>query len=134
MIEERRLFMQLVILPEMLAVCRLAPDQPIPQWVHIQRVTLLSITYTEEELSIVCPEIMVPSGVQRERAWRALKVQGPLDFSLTGILASLAGPLAEQGIAIFALSTYDTDYMLVKSIMLERACAMLRQHGHEFLK
>lgn len=94
--------MKLVVLPDYLAVCRLSPTQEVPSWVW-QEKTLLLVTYTADELSIVCASTTVPADVQCERNWRAMKVQGPLDFSLTGILASLAGPLAAADIAIFAL-------------------------------
>jgi uncharacterized protein len=111
------------------AVCRLAPEAEVPAWAWRDR-SLLSITYTQEELSIVCPASAVPAGVQAEQPWSALKVEGPLDFSLTGILSALAAPLAEAGISIFALSTYDTDYLLVKESQLTRACQVLRESGH----
>ena len=123
--------MKLTELPDSLAVCRLLPSQDIPVWVW-QDKTLLSVTYTADELSIVCMSDAVPDDVQCERNWRALKVQGPLDFSLTGILAALAAPLADAGIAIFAISTFDTDYILVKEQMLGQTIAVLQQHGHVF--
>jgi hypothetical protein len=66
-----------------------------------------------------------------EGGWRALKVAGPLDFELVGILASLAVPLARSGVSIFAVSTYNTDYVLVKASLLDRAARTLREHGHE---
>jgi hypothetical protein len=90
---------------------------------------LVSLTRTEQELSVVCREAAVPAEVQSERGWRALEVVGPLDFALTGILAALAGPLAAAGISIFALSTYDTDYVLVKATTLARAIAVLQAAG-----
>jgi hypothetical protein len=90
----------------------------------------VSITHTADELSIVCAEEHVPSGVKADREWRALKVEGPLDLALTGILASLANPLAEAQINIFAISTFDTDYLLVKEYNVARACDVLRQAGH----
>jgi hypothetical protein len=124
--------MQLAIFPDTIAVCRFSPDIEIPNWVGKQR-SLLSITYTDDELSIVCSESIVPAGIQCERGWRAIKVLGPLDFSLTGILASLVVPLAEHAIPIFALSTYDTDYLLLKETNLERACAILTKHGHQIV-
>jgi hypothetical protein len=120
----------LTILPGRLAVCRLAPDAAVPSWVN---GPLTAITRTPEELSIVCAQERVPPGIQAEAGWRALKVAGPLDFGLTGILASLAGPLAAAGISIFALSTYDTDYLLVKEENLEQAERTLRAAGHRFL-
>jgi len=118
----------LSILPDTFAICRLAPDAPIPAWA---RGDFLSLTCTRDELSLVCAQANVPAGVQCECAWRALRVIGRLDFALTGILASLAAPLADAGISIFALSTFDTDYILVKAGDLENAIRALRQAGHK---
>jgi uncharacterized protein len=123
--------MKLTVLLDSLAVCRMSPTRDVPAWAWQNKI-LLSVTYTADELSIVCVDDAVPANVQCERNWRALKVQGPLDFSLTGILAALAGPLASAGIAIFALSTYDTDYILVKEPSLQLTIAVLQQHGHVF--
>lgn len=94
------------------------------------RGDLYAITRTRDELSIVCPQADVPPSTFSEPEWRALKVAGPLDFSLTGVLASLAAPLADAGISIFALSTFDTDYLLVKSDVLALAVEVLRRAGH----
>lgn len=124
--------LRLAILPETLAICRLEPHATIPTWTTAS--TFFSVTQTEDELSIVCPERNVPAGIRCERGWRALKVAGPLDFSLVGILAAIAAPLAEAGISIFALSTYDTDYVLVKEEGLERAVDVLSNSGHHILR
>jgi uncharacterized protein len=113
----------LSILPMKLAVCRLERDSTIPVWATDN--TFFSITRTDDELSIVCPENKVPQGVISEKNWRAFKVMGPLDFSLTGILASLANALAEAKISIIALSTFETDYILVKNKDLEKAVKAL---------
>lgn len=121
----------LSILPDRLAICRLEPSDPIPEWAACGG--FVSITRTVEELSIVCSDSIVPDGTRRERIWRGFKVQGPLDFSLTGILASLAVPLAEAKIGIFALSTFDTDYLLVKECDLARAASVLKESGHRIL-
>jgi hypothetical protein len=120
--------LSLCILPGRLAVCRLAPDAPLPT--PSGRARFWSATRTEEELSVVLPEDMAPPNCQAETGWRCLKVIGPLDFGLTGILASLATALAEAGVPIFAISTYDTDYILVKEENLERATKALRDSGH----
>jgi hypothetical protein len=112
-------------MPATFGICRLDKDAPIPEWAHIG---FSSITRTPDELSIVCKEEIVPERVICERGWHCLQVMGPLDFALTGILASLAAPLAEAGISIFAISTYDTDYFLVKE--LNRAIAVLSDAGH----
>jgi uncharacterized protein len=116
--------MDLTVLPEPLAICRLRPTDRIPSWALEEHESLVSITRTPEELSIVCPEEAVPPDVETvEDGWRALKVPGPLPFELTGVLASIAGPLAAAGLTLFAVSTYDTDYILVKEP--ERALEVL---------
>ena len=110
------------------AVCRLAPDDPVPEFAS--GGTFYSITRTASELSMVCAEDRVPAGVQFEGGWRIFQVEGPLDFALTGILASIAMPLAQAGIAIFAISTFDTDFVLVKEEKLTRAIEALTGAGH----
>ena len=120
--------MKLQLLPDTLAICRFAADAPIPSWVT--NGDFVSLTRTRDELSIVCTQRTVPDDIRCERDWRALKVEGPLDFALTGILASLATPLANAGISIFAISTFDTDYVLVKQDRLEQAIHVLRKAGH----
>ena len=121
--------MNLSLLNQRLAICRLEPALPVPEWTS-SATGFLSITHAGSELSIVCAESIVPAGVQRETGWRAFKVAGPLDFTLTGILASLAVPLATAGVSIFAISTYDTDYVLVKEDNVEKAVRALQEAGH----
>src|SRR5262249_14171428 len=119
--------MELTVLPESLAICRLRPSERIPSWALEEHEALSSITRTAEELSIVCAEEAVPpDDVQAEPGWRALKVPGPIPFETTGVLASIASPLAAAGISIFAVSTFDTDYVLVREGDVERALAVLR--------
>ena len=118
----------LSILPEALAICRLAPTEGIPGWAL--KGSFYSITRTDDEVSIVCPETNVPGATHCDLGWRGLKIEGPLDFSLTGVLKSVADPLAEAGISIFALSTYETDYLLVKETDLEKAVRARSQAGH----
>ncbi len=117
----------LVILPGRLAVCRLPAEAPFPEWAVPG--DLLALVRTPDELSVVCQERLVPPEIKAERGWRLLQVQGPLDFSLVGVLAAIVTPLAEAGISIFALSTYETDYVLVKESLLERAIQALTQAG-----
>ncbi len=105
--------LRLTLLEERLAICRLEPHQALPAWFP-GKGRIASMTRTEEELSLVVNDADLPTDVQAERRWRAFKVQGPLDFALTGVLAKLSGALAEAGISLFALSTYDTDYVLVR--------------------
>lgn len=118
----------LTILPDTFALCRLGADEIVPEWAMIGE--FVSITHTQDELSIVCAENVVPPDVRADRGWRALKVAGPLDLALTGILASLAQPLAQAQINLFAVSTFDTDYLLVKEYNLARACEALQDAGH----
>lgn len=113
----------LSVLSDRFAICRLDPSQPIPTWSSTS--PFFSISKTSEELSIVCLENCIPEGIKSEKGWRAFKVAGPLDFSLTGILASLSKPLAEGGISIFAISTFDTDYLLVKQENLPKSIEIL---------
>jgi hypothetical protein len=122
----------IVSLPELFAVCRLGPDEPIPSW--LPSCEFWSITRTEEELSVVAPEGAVPGTWQAERGWRCLKVQGPLDFGLTGVLSSLSVPLAAAGISVFALSTYETDYLFVRAVDLEKAKSVLTAAHHVLLE
>lgn len=118
----------LAIMENAYAVCRFQPDAADPSWVPASG--FISVTRTQEELSIVCLEDSVPADIQAERGFRILKIEGPLDFSLTGILLAVAGPLADAKISIFALSTFDTDYVLVPSADLEKAVAALEAAGH----
>jgi hypothetical protein len=121
--------LSLSILPETLAICRLEKDDGIPGWAL--GAHFVSLTRTSEELSVVCPQTQVPEEVKRDAGWRCLKVEGPLDLSATGVLASFVTPLAREGISVFALSTYDTDYLLVKQKDLEKAVMVLSQNGHQ---
>jgi hypothetical protein len=118
----------LTVLSDALAICRISPEEDVPEWAMIGE--FVSITHTGDELSIVCAEEYVPADVKADKGWRALKVEGPLDLALTGVLASLADPLAAAQINLFAVSTFDTDYLLVKGYNLARAGDVLRQAGH----
>lgn len=120
------------ILPQSFAIARLEPSAELPSAVLVSP-GFLSITRTEDELSIVCAE-GVPAGLPRvDSGWCAIKVQGPFAFDQTGVLASLLDPLAAVGIGIFAVSTFDTDYILVKSMNLENAVHALKDAGHRLL-
>lgn len=106
-----------------LAICRLPAKAALPKWVVDD--SFVSITRTSDELSIVCSEKYVPLDVKAERNWRMIKLKGPFDFNLTGVLASLLTPLSDAGIPIFAISTYDTDYLLLKEDNFDRAISIL---------
>ena len=128
--------LDLSILPETFAIARLPGSAPAPAWVDAGPFTgaLCSVTRTPDELSIVCEDRAVPEGVTAARGWRGIRVAGTLEFSETGILSSLATPLAEARISIFALSTHDTDYVLVHGETLGRAVDALTAAGHRFFE
>jgi hypothetical protein len=117
----------LFLLGEQFAIARLPPDEALPAWAD---GSLSSVTRTPEELSILCAVERVPSEIEAERGWRGLRVAGPLDFSEVGVMASLSGPLAEAGVSVFVISTYDTDYLFVREDSLAAAVRALRQAGH----
>ena len=121
----------LTLLTDRFAVCWLPAGAALPEWATTG--TLFSVSWTEEETSVVCEQTAVPAGVQSELGWRAFKVAGPLDFSLTCILLSIAKPLADAGVGIFAISTYDTDYVLVRESSLDSAVAALTDFGHTLI-
>jgi hypothetical protein len=110
------------------AVCKLPAGSPLPPWATA--ADLFSVTRTPDELSVVCGQEAVPQGVVCERGWRCLRVAGSMPFTLVGVLASLTAPVAKAGVGVFAFSTFDTDYLLVKEADLPRAVAALRAAGH----
>lgn len=122
MAETPRLTLSLLVEP--FAVARVGLGDVPPAWLDFSE-PFLSVTKTADEISIVAHDGAIPANVRAERGWRALKIEGPLDFSMTGVLASIAGPLAEAGVTIFALSTFDTDYVLVRGADVDRACTIL---------
>lgn len=116
----------LSLLPERFAVCRFAPDDPLPAWAFHASATTWSLTRTPHELSLVCPEDDLPPSIERAaRGWRAFALAGPIPFDETGVLAGLTAPLAAAGVPVFAISTFDTDLLLVPEAHLERAKAAL---------
>lgn len=116
-------------LPAVYEICQLGADAPVPEWALADPGALLSLTRTETELSIVCTG-PVPTGVEHSPGWRAVRVLGTLEHTMTGVLVSLAGPLSDAGIPIFAISTFDTDYLLVPGDALGQALAALGDAGH----
>ncbi len=111
------------------AICRLEPDAVVPEWATSG--TLSSITRTPDELSIICEEAAVPRDVKAERGFHCLQLVGPFDFQAIGILESFLRPLAEAAVPIFAISTYDTDWILIQGKHWERALLALAIAGHE---
>lgn len=120
--------MKLHTLDELYAIVRLEPDAELPDWVRGGH--FWSATRSESELSIVCCEEDVPTDASAERGWCALELAGPLDFSLTGVVAALVTPLAEAEVPIFVISTFETDYLFVRERDLERSVDALAEAGH----
>lgn len=120
--------LDLHLLEGLYAVCWLEASASIPAWALGEG--FVSISRSDEELSVVCLQNRVPLEVKAERDWRCLSLAGPFDFALTGILASALNPLAQAGVGIFAVSTFNTDYVLLKGHQLKRAVAALEQAGH----
>ena len=124
--------MRLRALPGRFAVCRLAASDPLPPWFSLAAGPLAAVVRRgDEELSLVCPSDAPPADAVAERDWVALQIDGPMAFTLTGVLASVASPLAEAGVPIFALATYDTDVVLVPGARSDDATGALRAAGHE---
>ena len=122
--------MQLTVLAPRLAVCRLDPADGVPAWFALEPPVTAAVVRAGE-LTLVAPEEAVPEGVTAERGWRALEVAGPMDLELTGVMAALSSSLARAGAALFAVSSYDTDVLLVREHQLEHAVAALRRDGHD---
>jgi uncharacterized protein len=118
---------ELSLLPRPFALFRLASTAPVPEWAT--QGPFSSITRTGDELSIVCAQSLVPAEVQLQSSWRVLKVHGPFVLTETGVLSALASPLAEA--KLFAISTFDTDYLLVASETISAAITALEQDGHK---
>lgn len=116
------------VLPGSWAVVRFPPDAEVPAALLVP--PFHSVTRTAVELSVVCPDGTVPAGARAERGWAVLALEGPFPFDLVGVLAAFLVPLAEAGVGIFALSTFDTDYVLVKRERLEAALEALSAAGH----
>jgi hypothetical protein len=120
--------LELTLLAERFAISRLAADAPIPNWAT--RGSFFSVTRTGDELSVVSELSLVPVVVQSQPGWRVFKVHGPFVLSEIGVLSALAAPLAEARISLFAISTFDTDYLLVAAETLSAAITALGRAGH----
>ncbi len=116
------------IFPGPYAVVGMAPGSRTPEWA--EKGDFVSLTRTPHELSIVCPDEQVPWEIDRETGWRVLQIKGPLDFSLVGVIADIAAVLSGHGIGIFVISTFETDYILIRDQDLDRAAEALRREGH----
>lgn len=121
--------LDLVLLPDDYAVCRLDPAQAVPAGLDAGK-GIVSVTWTEDEISIICPASQAPTDGAVNAPWRCFRVNGPLDLALTGIMAALVNPLANARVNVFVFSTYDTDYVLVPAVRLDEARAALTAAGH----
>ena len=121
--------LRLAVMEPSFAIAQFGPAAQIPAWAL--HAPIVSITRTRDELSIVAFDEAIPDGVRVSRGWRALKLSGPFAFELTGILESVLEPLSAAGISIFAISTFDTDYVLVQQESLDAAIAVLAGAGHK---
>ena len=118
-----------VVEPWELSIVRLGPEDAVPEWAT-RAQGFVSVTRSKAELSIVCPVQFVPDVVRSEGGWTAIMLMGPFPFDQVGVLASIVGPLAEAGVSVFAISTFDTDYVLVKTARLQAALLALERAGH----
>jgi hypothetical protein len=130
-IQPKRVQLKFRWLTGVFAICRLAPDSPEPDWAKTG--SFASLTRTADEVSIVCPAASIPNGVDPGPRWICLKLEGPFPFSQTGVLLSFIEPLSANGVPIFAISTYDTDYVLVQEEYIGGVLDLLRQTGHELI-
>lgn len=123
--------LDLELLPGEYAICRLPVGSPMPSGLGDPGGTgVVSVTWTADEVSVLCPAERAPAGAAIETPWRCLRVDGPVDLALTGILASIVSPLAAARVNIFAFSTFDTDYVVVPAVRLSEAVAALIGAGH----
>ena len=120
----------LSVLSETFTIHKLSPDLSIPE--EILKSNYYSVTKTDNELSVVCSELIEVKSLQSSKGWKCIKVKGPLDFNLTGIFAGISDILAQANISIFAISTFDTDYILVRTFDLSSAREKLRKAGYKF--
>jgi hypothetical protein len=119
--------MRLEVCDYKLGICRLSSQEALHEW--MLKGTFFSVSRTPEELSVVCDETLIPDGIRCEKNWRCLKVKGHLDFSVVGVVSALSKVLAEHSISIFVISTFDTDYLLVKTENFQKAILVLNQAG-----
>lgn len=120
---------RVIILQDQLTICRLHKDDAFPSWASNHH--FVCIARTVEELSIIAPEAVVPAHLLQDKGWRCVKVEGPLELTLSGVLAALISPLARAEISVLAVATYDTDYFLVKEVHLNQAISILREEGYD---
>ncbi|MFC0004221.1 ACT domain-containing protein [Micromonospora siamensis] len=128
--------LDVALLPGEYAVCRLAAGAPLPAtlWGELDDADVVTVSWTAEGISLICPVTRVPAGATVETDWRCLRVVGPLDLAVTGTLAALVDPLAAARVSVVAFSTFDTDHLLVPAVRLTEATGALERAGHRVLR
>lgn len=121
----------ITVLPGLFAVCRLDASAGVPTWA--QAGPFWFVGRSLDEVSVICDQQHVPPGVHCEQGWRCLRLDGPFALTMTGVLLRVLAPLADAGVAIFALSTFDTDHVLVRERALDAAVDALRAAGHQVI-
>ena len=124
--------LQLSLLKDKYGICTLPNTAPIPDWALTQ--SLASITRTEKELTIVCRLEILPSQYQSDLNWRCFKIDGSFDLNQIGVISSISSPLADAGISIYVISTYDTDYFLIQEHNLKQTISTLSDIGHNITR
>ena len=119
--------LKIISIDGLFGICKLEKGTKIPRWA-VTKDSLYSITKTADELSVVCPQHRIPYTIKAEKGWKALKIEGPLDFSLTGVLESILRPLANLKISVFVHSTYETDYLFIKQNQFDRVITELKKY------
>lgn len=119
--------MQLKLLPEVFGILKLTPPQPFPNWLSVASVFF--VAQTEDEFSVMCPQQVIPAGVDYSANWRCLRAHGDLAFNEVGVVARLSQPLADAGLSLFLVSTHDRDYVFVREDDLERALEIYQGRG-----
>ncbi|MBM0232128.1 ACT domain-containing protein [Micromonospora sp. STR1_7] len=127
--------LDIALLPGEYAVCRLAADAALPDELSngLDRADVVTVSWTADGISVICPTDRVPAQAVVETVWRCLRVVGPADLAGTGTLSALVDPLAEARVSVVTFSTFDTDYVLVPAVRLAEGTAALERAGHRIL-
>ncbi len=118
----------LFLLKGLFAVCRLDKKASVPDWAMSKH--FFSVTRTDDELSVVCPQVGIPAGIDCEPGWRCLKIESPFEFDLSGMISAIAAPVAGAEIDVFAVATQDSDYLMVRARDLDRTMSLLSEMGY----
>lgn len=124
--------LQMSLLKDIFGIYALENSAPIPDWAA--KASMCSITRTKKELTIVCPQSIIPAESDCDSNWRCFRIDGSFDLNEIGVISCISAPLAEAGISIYVVSTYDTDYFLIKDNAAEKAIAVLTEDGHKIIR